>query len=118
MNLGIFIAGLSIAIALTIGAVVFGPVILDGMHAGQVIADGVTAPARVTELKDTGIRYNYQPYIAVHLEVMPKNRAPFPAVAKRVLTVADAPRFAPGRMLTVKYNPAHPDQIAIVGDGP
>ncbi len=114
MNLGLFILALSLTIAITIGAIVFGPLIVGHMRDQQVLATGVTAEAKVTQLTDTGIRYNYQPYFAIHLEVMPAGKPPFAAVVKQILTSGNAGPYAPGRMLVVKYDPAHPDQVAIV----
>ena len=118
LNLGVFIVALSLTIAITIGAIVFGPMIVGGMRAKQVLATGVTAEAKVTQLTDTGVRYNYQPYFAIHLEVMPAGKPPFAAVVKQVLPSGNAGPYAPGRMLVVKYDPAHPDQVAIVRAAP
>lgn len=90
----------------------------DDPRSRQVLAAGVTAEARVVDLVDTGNRYNDMPEVAVHLEVLPANRPPYPAVVRRVISVADIDLFARGRMLTVKYDPAHPDRVAIVDPGP
>ena len=118
MNNGSLTVILAVVLALGGIAFVFGPPALRDWRARQVLAEGAAAPARVLNLRDTGNRYNYQPEIAIELEVMPKGRPPYKAVVKRVLTAADAAAFAPGTMLTVKYDPAHPEDVAIVSSGP
>ena len=117
MGVGTYITGLVFALVAVAFAIVFGGPLLRDIRARQVLATGVTAPAKVIDLKDTGNRYNYQPEIAIELEVMPPGRPPFRAVVKRVMTVADAAAFAPGTVLTVKYDPAHPSDVALDGSG-
>lgn len=112
------IVGLSILLGISSLFIVFGPPILRDMRSREIRADGVVAPARVISLKDTGNRYNYQPEIAIEVEVMPKGRPPYRAVVKRVLTVADAAAFAPGTNLTVKYDPARPEDVVVISSGP
>ena len=118
MRLALVISALALVATVVIMALVFGPVLLDSFRARQVLASGVPALARITGLRDTGTRVNYQPMIAIQLDVMPKDHPPFTAVADRVLTVIDANAFAVGRMVVVKYDPAHPDRVAIVGPAP
>jgi hypothetical protein len=118
MRLALVISGLALVATVVVMALVFGPILIGSFRARQVLASGVPALARITGLKDTGTRVNYQPMIAIQLDVMPKDRPPFTAVADRVLTVIDANAFAVGRTLVVKYDPAHPDRVAIVGPAP
>ena len=118
MGIGTYITGAVFALVAVSFAIVFGGPLLRDIRARQVLATGVTVPAKVIDLRDTGNRYNYQPEIAIELEIMPSGRPPFRAVVKRVLTAADAATFAPGTVLSVKYDPAHPDQVAIVGPEP
>ena len=94
MRLALVISALALVATVVIMALVFGPVLLDSFRARQVLASGVPALARITGLKDTGTRVNYQPMIAIQLDVMPKDHPPFTAVADRVLTVIDANAFA------------------------
>ncbi len=79
----------------------------------QTLKSGVPATAKIVSLEDTRTRYNYEPVIAIHLEVMPKDQPPYTAVVERTITTS-ADRFSPGKMLQVKYDPAHPDRVAIV----
>lgn len=109
-----------IGMAITLGALVlaFGPPLRRDMRAKQILAAGTPAEARVLDLKDTLVRYSDQPQLAIRLEVLPKDRPPYQVVIKRVVSPADLDLYARGRILEVKYDPAHPDQVAIVGPAP
>lgn len=102
-----------------LGLVVFfvGSFALRTWRTRTVLSHGVRAEARVLNLKDTGTRVNYQPLIAITVEVMPANRPPYRAVVKKVLTAADASEFQRGSIIRVKYDPAHPGRVAVVMPG-
>ncbi len=99
-------------------AFVFGPPLWRDMRARRILAHGVPAEARVTGFRDTGKRLNYQAEVVIHLEVTPKRGAPYPAVVRAVIGLGDLGAFAPGNLLRVKYDPAHPRAVAIVDSGP
>ena len=98
-------------------AIVFGPPMLRDMRARRILAHGIPAEARVTGFRDTGNRLNYQAEVVISLEVMPKGGAPYTAVVHTVIGLGDFAAFAPGNLLRVKYDPAHPRAVAIVGGG-
>ena len=91
----------------------FGPLLLRHWATRQILAHGATAEARILDLTDTGNRFNEQPIIAIRLEVMPKDRPPYVAVVRRVVTIADADFISRGRVIMVKYDPANPRRVAI-----
>ena len=117
-NLMVAAAGIAFVLLVALLAFMARPKFGEDPRGQQILATDVTARARIVDLIDTGNRYNDMPEVAVHLEVLPANRPPYPAVVRRVISVADIDLFARGRMLTVKYDPAHPDRVAIVDPGP
>ena len=118
MNTSPFFLGLAVILLGLGAAVVFGPSLLRDKRGEQILAQGVTAEARVTDLQGTGFRGKYEPEIAVQLEVMPKDRAPYAVVVKLVLTEANGSSLAPGNLVIVRYLPSNPDAVVIVGPAP
>lgn len=117
MRLGIIaliIVG-SLALAIGLVALIVGPLLLNSIRTRSVLTDGQPAEARVLDLRDTGTRINYQPQIAITLEVMPEGRPAYTAVVRRVLTAANEAEYQRGKTLHVKYDPAHPERVAVVG---
>ena len=117
-RMGYLFGAAVVAVAFGLTAWVFGPFLLETYRSRQIAMSGTPAVARVLDLKDTRSRVNYQPVIAIHLEVMPEGRPPFQAVVRQVVTVIDAGRFAPGGMVMVKFDPAHPQRVVITGGAP
>lgn len=105
---------LPIVVGLGLAIFFVGSFALRTWRTRAVLAHGVRAEARVLNLEDTGTRVNYQPLIAITVEVMPANKPPYRAVVKKVLTMADTSEFQHGAIIQVKYEPAHPDRVAIV----
>lgn len=113
---GLMILGV-LAFAVGLAGMIAGPLVMGGIRARAVLADGMPAEARVLDLKTTGTLINYQPLIAITIEVMPAGRPPYQAEIRKVLTAANAAAYQRGRMLRVKYDPAHPERVALVGPG-
>jgi hypothetical protein len=103
------VAIVALALSLTLG-----PMLLGNWRAQYVAQHGVPAQARILRLRETGTMYNYQPVVAFTLEVMPAGRPEYTAVANRVVTVLDAGRFNPGRVIAVKFDPTHPTRVVIL----
>jgi hypothetical protein len=107
------VIGLVVALLLGIPAMVWGPGYLRYRQEMRVRATGAPALARVVSLTDTGNRFNATPEIRITLEVTAEGRAPWRATITRVLSVVDAPAFAPGREFAVRYDPEHPERVAV-----
>lgn len=104
---------LVVALLIAVPAWVWGPGYLRYRQEMRVRESGLPASARVVELTDTGNRFNATPEIRITLEVTAAGRAPWRATITRILSVADAPGFAPGREFPVRYDPAHPERVAV-----
>lgn len=98
-------------------AVFLGRLALRARQTRAIRVHGVPAEARVLDVADTGTLINYKPLMAVTLEVVPADGAPYRAVLKKVLTMADAGAFQRGAIIDVKYDPAHRDRVAVVMRG-
>lgn len=110
----VLVIAVSVTFSLMMGAIALGPSLLRDIRARRLLARGLTARARIIDLRDTGNRFNGQPEIAISVAVDPAEGARFEARVVRVLSVADAECFARGKTITVRYDPAHPDRVAIV----
>ncbi len=117
-RVGYLIGAAAVAFAVGMTTWVFGPFLMETYRARQIAMSGTAAMARVISLQDTNRRVNYQPVIAIHLEVMPEGRPPYQAVVRRVVTVIDAGRLTPGTVVAVRFDPAHPERVVITGDMP
>ena len=106
------VIALVVALLLGVPALVWGPGYLRHRQEMRVRESGQPAIARVVALTDTGNRFNFTPEIRITLEVTAEGRAPWRAEITRILSVVDAPAFAPGREFAVRYDPAHPERVA------
>ena len=69
------------------------------------IRNGVTAPARVLKVRDTGVSINDNPQVGLLLEVTPATEAAFQAESKLVVSRLNAALVQPGVAAEVKYDP-------------
>lgn len=83
----------------------------------RVLASGVSARATVTSLDQTGTTINDQPKCRIGLLVEPKDGAPFAATTTQLVLLTQIPQFQPGAVVTVRYVPGDPSQIAIEAFG-
>lgn len=95
-----------------------GPYVVGAQHTREVLAHGLPAQARILDLADTGTRINDQVLYAITVEVLPPDGVPYQAVFTRVLTLADADVFRRGNIIPIKYDPGHPDRVAVVRSRP
>lgn len=99
---------------LGVPALIWGPGYLRHREETRIRAEGLPASAVVVGLEDTGNRFNDTPEIRVLLEVRAEGRPPWRASVIRILSVAEAPAFAPGRGFAVRYDPRRPERIALL----
>lgn len=102
-----------IVVVVVILAIVFLPMLRGSMRSSKLMQTGVSAPAQILKVWQTGMTINDQPQIGFLLQVQPANGAPFQAEAKKVVSMIQIPQFQPGGMLEVKYDPANPKEVAI-----
>ncbi len=79
------------------------------------IRNGVTAPARVLKVWDTGVSINDNPQVGLLLEVTPATEAAFQAEGKLVVSRLNAALVQPGVAAEVKYDPRNHARLQVVG---
>lgn len=79
------------------------------------IPNGVSAPAMVVSLADTGVSINDNPQIQLQLQVHAPEGATFTASVSTFVSRVQTSAFQQGAIVHVRYNRDNPQQIAIVG---
>ncbi|HYG62924.1 MAG TPA: DUF3592 domain-containing protein [Thermoanaerobaculia bacterium] len=75
---------------------------------------GMPAEAEVLRIWDTGTTVNDDPVIGMEVEVLPAEGEPFQAVIPRTwISRLDIPRFQPGRVIAVRFDPETPARVAL-----
>ena len=77
------------------------------------IKNGITAPARVLQVRDTGVSINDNPQVGLTVEVTPPGRAPFQAEVKTIVSRLNAALVQPGLDVQVVYDPQNPKRIQV-----
>jgi hypothetical protein len=83
--------------------------------AQKALQTGLDATAVIVNTWDTGMRINDNPRIGMELQVQPPNGAPFQVRIEQTVSIVHMPMYQPGVNLQVKYDPADPRNLAIVG---
>ena len=118
MNPAFYIAipmGVLLVVILGVG---LGPVALNYVQAQRIAASGIAATAEVIDLADSGNRINHQPVANVRMTVTPPGGAPYQATSQATVSGINAPMYQPGKRLSVKFDPAHPERVTIMGPAP
>ncbi len=80
----------------------------------QIIATGKQAQAKVLLYQPMGINVNgNNPYVMLSLEVHPTDRDPFMAQAQGVIAEQSVPKFQPGSLITVRYDPTNIARVSV-----
>lgn len=77
------------------------------------IRNGVTAPAKVLTVSDTGVSVNDNPQVELLLEVRPRDKAAFQAQAKMLVSRLNVSLVQPGISAEVIYDPINPARIRV-----
>ncbi len=89
--------------------------VMKGMSSGGgAIAGGVSAPALVTGVADTGVSLNDNPQVRVTMQVHPADAAPYEASVNTFVSRVQTAQYAPGSLMHVRYDPANPPRVGIV----
>jgi len=105
-------------IAIPMMVIVLGFVLATLWHFYRIISppqikNGVTAPAKVLKVWDTGTTINDNPQIGMLLEVTPSLGASFQAEAKTIVSRLNAALVQPGITAKVIYDPEKPKRIQV-----
>jgi hypothetical protein len=90
-----------------------GQAALDGIQQQQWLAqNGADATADVMMVQDTGATVNMNPVVLIQMKVTPAAGAAFDVTTQTMVSRIAVPRV--GDKIKIKYNPANPQQVAIV----
>jgi hypothetical protein len=82
-----------------------------------LLKNGVSAPAVIISVEDTGVTMNYSPQVRLTLQVTPADRPPFQAVATTFVGRMQVGMIVPGASVTVRYDPNDISKVAIESVG-
>ena len=95
------------------GAMDQGQAALDGLQQQQWLAqNGLDATADVVMVTDTGATVNMNPVVLLQMKVTPAAGAPFDVTTQTMVSRIAVPRA--GDKIKIKYNPANPQQVAVL----
>jgi archaellin len=95
------------------GAMNQGQAALDGLQQQQWLAqNGLEATAEVVMVQDTGSTVNMNPVVVIQMKVTPAAGAPFDLTTQTMVSRIAVPRA--GDKIKIKYNPANPQQVAVL----
>lgn len=77
------------------------------------IKNGVTAPAKVLKVWDTGVSINDNPQVGLLLEVSPATGASFQVEAKTMVSRLNVALVQPGTTAEVKYDPLKHERLQV-----
>ena len=90
-----------------------GQAALDGLQQQQWLAqNGLDATADVVMVTDTGATVNMNPVVLLQMKVTPAAGAPFDVTTQTMVSRIAVPRA--GDKIKIKYNPANPQQVAVL----
>ncbi len=79
----------------------------------NLVKTGVSAPAVILEVQDTGVSMNNSMQARLTLQVTPSNRPPFQATATTFVNRFQVGMLVPGASVQVKYDPNNISQVAV-----
>ena len=86
---------------------------LDGLQQQQWLAqNGLEATAEIVMVQDTGSTVNMNPVVVIQMKVTPAAGAPFDLTTQTMVSRIAVPRA--GDKIKIKYNPANPQQVAVL----
>jgi len=106
------------AAAAALAALLSGCALIDRMsgvtEAKSLQQSGVQASARILQIWDTGITVNNDPVIGMRVEVDRTDGTHyFATIPKSLISRLDIPRFQPGAIVPVRFDPQHPARVAL-----
>ena len=90
-----------------------GQAAIDGINQQQWLAqNGLDASADVLMVQDTGATVNMNPVVLIQMKVTPAAGAAFDVTTQTMVSRIAVPRV--GDKIKIKYNPANPQQVAVL----
>ena len=96
---------------------VFGSTFKSMAGNSSVLKTGVSAPAVILSVQDTGVTMNDNPQARIRLRVMPMGGEPFEAEVTQIIGRFQVAMLVPNASVTVKYDPNDKTKVAIESFG-
>ena len=96
-------------VLLAVGAVL----VRGARRRAHVLATGVPGTALITSIRQTSVRVNDQPVIAITLTVRVPGRPEYPVTVRQVIPFIRLPQIQPGRTLAVRVAQERPEEVVI-----
>jgi hypothetical protein len=90
------------------------PMLFTERRNARILKEGVPAKARVMTIGSTGNFHNDQPEVRILLEVMPDAGEPFDSQLITYMSPVYLPRFQPGSIVEVRFDPGKHTDVALV----
>jgi hypothetical protein len=95
--------------------VFFGPMYLRDREEKRILRDGVATTARVKGIHPTGNLHNDQPEVRITLDVDVDGGETFEGEVTTIMSPVYLPRFQPGLVVEVRFDPNDRRKVALVG---
>jgi hypothetical protein len=90
------------------------PILCTDFDTARILRNGTPAKARVTNIAPTGNYHNEQPEVVISLEVSLEGEAPFQSKVETYMSPVYLPRYQPGSIVDVRYDPKRRTDVALV----
>ena len=90
-----------------------GVMVRGARRRAHVLATGIAGTALITSVRQTSVRVNDQPVIAITLTVRVPGRPEYPVTVRQVIPFIRLPQIQPGRTLAVKVAQERPEEVVI-----
>jgi len=87
---------------------------LQEQHVANILRSGTAAKARIDDIRPTGNIHNDQPEVTISMQVQPPAGDPFAAKCVTFMSPVYLPRFQPGAVVDVRFDPKQPSDVALV----
>ncbi len=98
-----------------VAALVFIPQFRAHQREQHLLEQGQPAVAEIISIRETGNLYNKNPEVEIELRVQPPDAAAFSLEVTKVLEPTELAKYVQGSLVDVRYDPAQPDDVALVG---
>jgi hypothetical protein len=78
-----------------------------------ILRNGIPAQARIVSVQQTGVMVNYQPQVAMQLEVHAPDGTTYHAQTRAVIPMVNIPQFQPGVEVPIKIHPTDPTKVVL-----
>lgn len=101
------------SIVIVVAVVIFSPFFVLRTIMPAKIKNGVSAPATVLSVSDTGVSVNDNPQVKLLLEVKPRDRAAFQVETKMMVSRLNVSLVQPGISAEVIFDPVNPARLRV-----